>query len=100
MSEKVQMSESEARSFESFSVKNAAIVNGALECGCKPYEDVFTYNRWRAQGWQVKKGEHGIKLGVMKTIERENEAHETERFRVRGHAAVFCRHQVKQQEAK
>jgi hypothetical protein len=27
------------------------------ECECEPYADVFTFNRWLAQGYAVKKGQ-------------------------------------------
>ena len=68
---------------------------GTLTCGCRAYEDVFTYNRWKAQGYYVKRGEHGIKLPVIKRVDREDpDTGEEKTIRIRGRAHVFCRHQV------
>ena len=44
------MSAAEARQFNTFSVANSIAVETALDCGCQAYRDVFTYNRWKAQG--------------------------------------------------
>ena len=90
------MTAEQATRFERVSPANAAIVQQTLLCGCKPYEDVFTYTRWQARGYQVKRGEHSIKLAVIKVVEKENEDGETETRRVFGNSHVFCRHQVKQ----
>jgi antirestriction protein ArdC len=70
-------------------------------CSCKPYVDWFTYNRWKAQGMQVQKGEHGVKLttypkeevvdketGKIKTISRPKTT------------TVFCRCQVANQNGR
>lgn len=49
-----------ARTFNGYSVANAVTVTAALRdrgCSCEPYADVFTFNRWRAQGRTVRKGE-------------------------------------------
>jgi hypothetical protein len=46
-----------ARQFDRFSVANAVTVKQALPCGCEPYVDVFTCKRWKAQGFQVQRGE-------------------------------------------
>ena len=35
------------------------------ECGCEPYADVFTFNRWKAQGYFVRRGEHGVRLPIV-----------------------------------
>src|SRR5436305_1734345 len=59
----VQMSEAEAKHFEGFSLANATLLTQAAAergCSCAPYEDWFTYDRWRAQGMQVQKGQHGV----------------------------------------
>ena len=45
-----------ARSFDRYSVVNATAVESSLPCGCKAYESVFTYRRWKAQGFQVQRG--------------------------------------------
>ena len=90
-----KMTSEEATRFNRVSVTNASIVSNSLSCGCKPYEDVFTYNRWLAQGYQVQRGEHSLKLGIVKEVERESETGETELRKIFGNAHVFCRHQVK-----
>lgn len=64
------MSADDARTFDGYSLVNAGIVQVALAergCSCQPYNDVFTFARWRAQGHTVRKGEHGIRLVVYVT---------------------------------
>ena len=80
-----------AQSFHRYSPINAATVKMRLACGCEPYKDVFTYNRWLAMGYQVQRGEHSIKIPVI--VERENEDNETIKRLFKSH--VFCRCQVK-----
>jgi hypothetical protein len=80
-----------AQSFNRYSSQNAATVKMRLACGCEPYRDVFTYNRWLAMGYQVQRGEHSIKIPVI--VERENEDNETIKRLFKSH--VFCRCQVK-----
>jgi antirestriction protein ArdC len=67
------MDASEARHFERFSTEHAQILENVASqkgCNCKPYFSWFTYNRWNAQGRQVRKGEHGVKLTVWLEKER------------------------------
>ncbi len=98
---KPSMSPEAARSFQTYSVANAVIVRASLPCGCQPYEDVFTFNRWIAQGFCVKRGEHSIKLACLKHAERENkETGEVEIIKIFGSSHVFCRHQVAPLEVK
>jgi N-terminal domain of anti-restriction factor ArdC len=80
-----------AQSFHRYSPINAATVKMRLACGCEPYRDVFTYNRWLALGYQVQRGERSIKIPVI--VERENEDNETIKRLFKSH--VFCRCQVK-----
>ncbi len=89
-----KMTSTEARSFDRFSVANAATVMQARGCGCEPYVDVFTYNRWKAQGMQVQRGEKSIKIPTIRRIERENADGERESFGLRRMSSVFCRCQV------
>ena len=63
-------------------------------CDCKPYEDWFTYNRWQALGFQVHRGEKGIKLTTFVPI-RDKDGNDTGQTRP-WHTTVFCRHQVKE----
>ena len=64
------MSATEAISFDGFSEANARLVLSALDqkngCECEPYMDVFTMRRWNAQRFEIKRGEKGIKIGVVK----------------------------------
>ncbi len=92
-----KMTASEAKSFERFSMANAVAVKTALECGCEPYTDVFTYRRWAAQGMQVQRGERAIKLPILfSRTEVDADTGESVTTRRRGRAAVFCRCQVKE----
>jgi len=85
-----------ARHFDRFSVANAVAVKQALPCGCEPYRDVFTYRRWKAQGFQVQRGERAIRLPLVYAREAvDPETGETRSERRLGRSAVFCRHQVK-----
>jgi hypothetical protein len=55
-----ELSADEARSFQHFSVHNAAQAQQACpDSMCEAYRDIFTYRRWRAQGYQVLKGQSG-----------------------------------------
>ena len=93
-----RMTADEARSFDRFSVANFSQVRSQLRCSCNPYEDVFTFGRWRAQGYHVRKGEHGIRFTTM--VEHETEKNEnTGETRVISRpwtAYVFCRCQVEE----
>lgn len=92
MSSRVQLTPEQARSFpRGVSVANAIAVMNALDCACIPYEDTFTYGRWRGLGMQVRRGEHGIRIGTVRTVP----VGDTEQTRtVPGSAVVFCRCQV------
>lgn len=67
------MTPEQAREFTSFSLDNVALVESALaaNCNCSAYLDVFTFNRWKAQGFIVRRGQHGIKIPVVKTYDRK-----------------------------
>ena len=93
------MTPEEARQFDHYSEANASAVQAALPCGCQPYKDVFTYLRWQAQGFQVRKGEHGVKLptlieATMTTTDAKTGEQQVKAVRLRKTTAVFCRHQV------
>lgn len=81
----------EARTFSRTATENAVTVASALECGCEPYVDVFTFNRWIAQGFVVQKGQKAIKLSVVREVVTDD----NQTKKVFGRAAVFCRCQVK-----
>ena len=53
----------QARHFTTWSIANALVVQSATTangCACDAYADVFTFNRWRAQGQTVQRGQHAI----------------------------------------
>lgn len=91
------MTKEEAKAFDSYSERNAAIILSQLSCDCVPYVTVLTYQRWKALGYQVKKGEHGIKLLTYKTYEVEEDSEIVTRKRP-WKSTVFCKCQVKEKE--
>ena len=93
---KPKMTPAEARSFDTYSPANATMIGSLLNCGCQPYEDVFTYQRWKAQGYQVQRGEKAIKIPVIKTIPPKDTDDPNAKPRsFKGSSSVFCRCQVK-----
>ena len=90
------MTSDDARRFERGpSLTNMATVMRALECGCEPYVDVFTYQRWQAQGMQVQRGQRSVRIPVMVRGEKLDEATgEKVAYKMRRTSAVFCRCQV------
>lgn len=96
-----KMTPEQATQFNRFSIYNALTVSNALPCGCIPYQDVFTFNRWKAQGFIVKKGEHGIKIPVVGTnIKHDDNTGQDVVRKYVSNSAVFCRHQVIKLESK
>jgi len=93
----LKMTSEQATSFNRFSIYNALTVANALPCGCIPYQDVYTFNRWKAQGFIVMKGQHGVKIPVIGTnIKDNNGVLEVKKYTTT--SAVFCRCQVKKLE--
>lgn len=92
-----QFTAENATVFSHTSDKNRAIVESARECSCEAYQDIFTYQRWQAQGFQVQKGEKGTRIATYRPITKVNE--ETGEEEVKGqqpvYKTVFCRCQVK-----
>jgi len=95
------MTADDAKRFVGFSVTNATILAMASVdrgCQCEAYTDWFTYRRWRAQGHQVAKGEHGVKLTTYiqgyKIDEESGERVPSGQFP--RPTTVFCRCQVKE----
>jgi hypothetical protein len=94
-----KMTEQQATTFDRFSIGNALTVSASLQCGCKPYQDVFTFKRWLAQGYCVKKGEHGIKIPVIgSSIKHDDKTGQDVTKKYISNSAVFCRCQVKKLE--
>jgi hypothetical protein len=94
-----KMSAEQARQFDAISVANYAAAKAAFAaCGCESYADVFTFKRWKAQGYYVRRGEHGVRLPIVKTRAIDDkETGEEKTIRIMGSSHVFCRHQVEQQ---
>lgn len=99
--ERPQMTAEEARSFDRISTANILVLTEAARlrgCSCEPYRDWFTYNRWRAQGYQVQRGEHGTPLTVMIQHEKREAGPDGEECVTTVSrpwtAHVFCRCQV------
>jgi hypothetical protein len=77
-------------------VANAVTLKEALPCGCEPYIDVFAYRRWKAQGFQVQRGEKAIRLPLIyQRAQKDPETGEETVARRMGCSAVFCRCQVR-----
>lgn len=89
-----KMTAAEAQTFDRYSAANAAQVLEQRGCGCQPYQDVFTYRRWAAQGFQVQKGERAIRIPTIRNIKVEEPDGSEGTRRLRRLAFVFCRHQV------
>ena len=93
-----QMTAEEATRFDTYSVGNVIMLKTILKCDCEPYEDVFTFNRWKAQGFIVRKGEkaHRITIFIDKEVEK-TKADGTKEIKVKRiprTVCVFCRCQV------
>lgn len=92
------MTATDATTFEYRSAKHAELLKAisALHgCTCEPYQDYFTYRRWHALGWHVKKGEHGTKLSTYALVtEEDEETGETTVTKRHFTSTVFCRCQV------
>lgn len=91
------MTAEEATTFDRFSLLNAATLEEAAAlkgCGCRAYEDWFTYNRWLAQGMQVQRGEHGTKIEVIIHSEKEDANGQVVARSFPRVSTVFCRCQV------
>jgi hypothetical protein len=103
---KPSMTADEAKAFDTFSEQNAATVETELaerrDCGCEPYVDVFTFGRWIAQGYVVRRGEKAIRIPVI--VRKRQKNPDTGEIEVvnagRRMVNVFCRHQVKRLDAK
>ena len=73
----------------------------ALSCDCQAYVDVFTFNRWKAQGLAVQKGQKCTRTPLIKNVPVDDEdTGKTEFRQVMTTSALFCRHQVAPIETK
>lgn len=90
------MNTREARTFTHKSESSYQQVKSQLSCDCEPYEDVFTYGRWKALGQQVQKGERSIKLQTWIPIVDKDENGDPVTTGVRPKtASLFCRCQTR-----
>lgn len=87
----------DARRFRHFSIHNAVAAELACSEGsCRAYKDIFTFARWRAQGFSVQKGAKGTRIPALVPINSTDEqGNEMVVGNRRKTAVVFCRHQVK-----
>jgi len=91
------MTAQDARSFDGYSESNAMLIMSQLDCECVPYESVFTYARWKAQGYQVQKGQHGLRIPTITAYEVEDKETGEMKTRSRKHTSVvFCKCQVQE----
>ena len=91
-----QMTADEARDFGHFSVHNAVQAQMACpEGSCEAYRDIFTFRRWHAQGFVVRKGENGttVTTWIPTNVRTDDDGRQTMRRRPK-RAVLFCRHQV------
>lgn len=109
-----KMTATEARTFERYSMTSMVQIAEAIEerraegvhpeCSCEPYADTFTFNRWKAQGFGVRKGEKAIKFVTWvradngRDVEAEAEADDDRRepALIMRTVCVFCRCQVEE----
>lgn len=92
------MSAQEAQTFTHHSASNAEqleIAAALKGCSCQAYQDWYTYKRWRAQGFQVQRGETGEKIVTYISKLEKNEAGEDLLQLIPRTVSVFCRCQVK-----
>lgn len=95
-----KLSAEEARRFAHFSLHNAVEAELACPTGeCRAYQDCFTFRRWLAQGYVVKKGEKATRITTWIPIrKRDAEGQTLLASKRRKVAAVFCRHQVEEKK--
>lgn len=97
-----QLSPEEARRFDHFSVHNAVAAEAACPTlECRAYADIFTFGRWLAQGYVVKKGEQGTKVTTWIPMPEPDDGERGVARRTRSKTAIlYCRHQVKRRDGQ
>ena len=98
-----KLSAEQARTFDRISEASAAEINAAIAeraasglypaCNCQPYQDVFTYDRWSAQGCYVRKGEKSLARLVSYAEVKGEDGKEVVK-RIPHPYWVFCRCQI------
>ena len=91
--EEANMTDHEATTFKYFSIVNAEAL--AEVCpDCEAYRDWFTYGRWKAQGEQVEKGQHGTRIAIIHEEPAKGDGEDGTPTKIPSTATVFCRHQI------
>lgn len=82
--------------FDYFSIHNAVAAElGCKTAECRAYVDIFTFKRWLAQGYVVRKGEQGTKITTWIPVTKtDDEGKVTVVGKRPKGVTVFCRHQV------
>lgn len=97
MATRAPLTPEQARTFDRLSPHNAAVLiatAAARGCACQPYQDWYTFRRWRALGRHVIRGQHGTALPLVMESDTDPDTGET-RSRPRfGTSHVFCRCQT------
>lgn len=96
------MSAEQAIEFDYYSEENASFLEDTAQengCSCRAYQDWFTYARWQALGFQVRKGEHGSKIRTFAPITKKDDEGENKIVGKRPWiTTVFCRCQVEKKD--
>ena len=103
--ERPPMTKAEAMGFDRVSQASALQIIEAIfsraasdqhtSCSCQPYRDVFTYERWKAQEYQVRRGEKSLRIASFRPIDVGEELPEGKsRKLIPKMLALFCRCQV------
>jgi hypothetical protein len=103
-----KLSADQARTFDRISEASVAEITAAISgraasglyptCHCQPYQDVFTYDRWSAQGCYVRKGEKSLaRLVSYAEVKEARDGQEVVK-RIPHPYWVFCRCQITTKE--
>lgn len=85
------------------SLINIAIVLADLKgkCECQPYEDVFTFEGWKKQGYHVAKGQKSCsKISTFKNVQKADEDGTVKHYSFPKTSYLFCRCQVEKNTTK
>ena len=90
----------DARRFNHFSIHNAVQAQLACPTGeCEAFKSIFTFRRWKQQGWVVRKGEKGTRITTwIPTTKTDENGTKTVTGKKPRAAIVFCRHQVERKQ--
>jgi hypothetical protein len=92
-----QFNNQNAKEFDRFSPANYMLIKSQLTCTCEPYEDIFTLNRWNAQGYKIIKGQKAIKINAYIPIDiKDDKGNITKTITKPKTTCVFCRCQVEE----